>query len=76
MSGQPNQPVDVKDSKQTYSRHSQELKKLTLIIDLSRLVGTKSTLGYQCVLHVTEIFVILVDQQSMKESFNFTYSNW
>ena len=76
LSGPPNQPVDVRDSKQTYSHHSEELKKkLRVIVDLFRLVGTKNSHGYQCVLHATKFFVILVDQQSTKAYLCFQSAN-
>ena len=61
ITGPPNQPLDVKDSKQSYSHHSEKLKKRRLTLALSRLVGMKSIRGYQYVLHVTEYFVIHAD---------------
>ena len=68
ISGPPNQPMNVRDSKQAHSYHSEELKKkkVRLTVDPFRLVGTKSFLGYQCVLYVTKFFDMLVNQQSMK----------
>ena len=63
ISGPPNQPMDVRDSKQTYSHYSEELKKNKTY---SRSLQTTWYKKYLYVAHVTKFFVMLVDQQSMK----------